>query len=202
MKVAAILFMILGIFLIIGVGMLSLFGFAMSFDAPGSEHDPQAWMSRILFFALPLLVFIVLLVLAWMAFSRGHYVRSFWIGSVFGVVVIGFALITIISSFMTLGQMTVTNFQTAKDEKLYPVQKFLRPVEGGADTIIVYPSRIVAYRLFTGDQNPWGGPVGDLNESRDAIILDFDPDTRIHREDLSQFVDGEGRKLTDVYGVK
>ncbi|MEP6794738.1 MAG: hypothetical protein ABJB16_10460 [Saprospiraceae bacterium] len=202
MKVAAILFMILGVFLIVGVGMMSLFGFAMSFDAPGSEHDPQAWLNRILIFALPLLVFIVILVLAWIAFSRGNYIRSFWIGSVFGLVVIGFALITVISSFMTIGQITATNLQTAREEKLYPIQKFLRPGEDGADTIIVFPSRIVAYRIYTGDQNRLGGPVGDLNKTRDTIILDFDTDTRIKREDLSQFVDAEGRRLTDVYGLK
>ncbi len=202
MKVAAILFMILGIFLIIGVGMMSLFGFAMSFDAPGSEHDSQAWMMRILLFALPLLVFIVLLVLAWMAFRSGNYVRAFWISSVFGIVIIGFVFVTFISSFITMGQMTVSNLETARDEKLYPIQNFLRPVEGGADTIIVFPSRIVAYRLYTGDQNRFGGPVGDLNEERNTITLDFDSDTRIKREDLSQFINGEGKRLTDVYGLK
>ncbi|MFZ1676656.1 MAG: hypothetical protein WAT91_05255 [Saprospiraceae bacterium] len=202
MKVGAVLFMILGIFLIVGIGMMSFFGFAMSFDAPGSESDPQAWVSRFLLFALPLIVFIVLLVLAWIAFVKGHYVRSFWIGSVFGLIVIGFAVITIVSSFISIGQMTVSNLETAREEKLYPIQKFIRSVEGGADTIIVFPSRIVAYRLYTGDQNRFGGPVGDLNKERNTIILDFDPDTRIKREDLSQFVDGEGRRLTDVYGLK
>ncbi|MBK9983934.1 MAG: hypothetical protein IPP15_16470 [Saprospiraceae bacterium] len=202
MKVGAILFMILGIFMILGTAGISFFGFVMSFDAPGSESDPGAWLNRILLFGLPLLVFIVLLVFAWIFFNRGQYVRSFWIGSVFGLVVAGLVAATVITSFASVSKMNSDARQTAEDERLYPLHTYLRPGEVAADTILVFPSRIVAYRIYTGEEYPFSGPVGDLNQARDTIVIRFDSDSKLKREDLSQFIDSDGKRLTDVYGLK
>ncbi|HZV69367.1 MAG TPA: hypothetical protein VFG10_07485 [Saprospiraceae bacterium] len=202
MKIAAILLMLFGVFLILGLGFMSLLGLAMSFDAPGSESDSVAWMNRILIFVLPLIVLTLVLFFAWISFRKGHYTRSFWIGSIFALVLIGFVLLTTIFSFISVNKFQNITKNDAENERLYPLQKFLRPVDGGVDTILVFPGRTVAYRLYTGEAYPFAGPVGELNETRDTIIIDFDQDTRLIKEELSQFVNTEGRRLTDIYGVK
>ena len=88
------------------------------------------------------------------------------------------------------------------DERMYPKQTYLRDGENGTDTILVFPNRIVAYRLNVGVAYPYNGPLGDLNNSRDTLLYRERPDTKIRRDELSQFTDAEGRKFTDVYAVK
>jgi len=202
MKTAAILFMLFGVFLILGLGVMSLLGFAMSFDAPGSESDPVAWMNRVLIFVLPLIVLMLVLIFAWISFRKGNYVRSFWIGSFFGITIaIGFIL-TVMFSFVTMGQLKGISMQNAEKERLYPVQKFIRPVDGGADTILVFPTGMLAYRLYRKDQFPPGGYVGDLNHTRDTILVDFGIDTLLKQEELYEFLDSQGRKLSDVFVLR
>lgn len=44
---------------------------------------------------------------------------------------------------------------------------------------------------------------GDLNATRDTILVNNrEFDTKIKREDLGQFVDEQGRKLTEVFGIR
>jgi ABC-type transport system involved in multi-copper enzyme maturation permease subunit len=200
MKTASILFMILGILMVLGFGFMYLLGFAMSFDAPGSTSDPAAWWMRFLMF-LPILIMIGALIFAMIAFARGNYKQSF-IASVVPVgifiLIIGFMFI---SSFASMNKYKAQMAAEAEDARLYPVQKFLRHVEGGTDTIIVFPNRIVAYRKYLGTNIPWGGPLGDLNEKRDTIYYYSSHDTKIGMGELDQFTDENGRKFTDVFNI-
>ncbi len=101
-----------------------LFMFAFSFDAPGSDSDPKAWMYRLLFF-LPVIGLIVALVLALTAFMSGNYARSAKIGSVFVLALIAILILlakTQADNNRILRQMQAQELEDAK----YPVQTFLR----------------------------------------------------------------------------
>ena len=201
MKILAILLMLAGVCIIVGYGFIYLLGFAMSFDAPGSTKDPKAWMMRLLIF-MPLVIFVVLLILAFIAFYTGHYKRSVMFSAFFGIAGLGFFLFSSISSAVSMRRMNEIRAKEAEEERMYPKQTFLRPVEGGVDTIYVFPSRIVSYRLYVGTEIPYGGPLGDLNTSRDTLIYNRRSDTKLNIEDLSQFLDEKGRKFSDVYIIK
>lgn len=200
MKTLAIIFMILTFFLIVGFGFTYLLGFAMSFDAPGSDKDPSAWMMRLLMF-LPGVILLAALIFAWISWAKGHYKRSVIISAVPLGMAAAFIVFTFISSFATMASFKATQLQEAADERKYPLQVFLRPVEGSADTILVYPSRIVAYRLINYNGYPYAGPLGDLNEDRTTIKYNSSSDTKIPFNELDQFVNGEGKKFTEIYNV-
>ena len=68
MKGLALILMFLTLLAIVGFGLFYLLGFAMSFDAPGSDKDPAAWGMRLLMF-LPAIVFIIVLAFAWKAYT-------------------------------------------------------------------------------------------------------------------------------------
>lgn len=198
MKIVAILLLILGCLLIVSMGFMYLFLFAFSFDAPGSDSDPSAWMYRLLFF-LPVIGLIVALILALTAFMSGNYTRSANIGSVFVLALIAILVLlakTQADNNRILRQMQAQELEDAK----YPVQTFLRPTERGADTIIVFPSRIVAYRVFNQTFNKTiGGPIGKLNQTRDTIQLEKNPEDFLKREEYEQFVNSDGKKFTEAY---
>ena len=202
MKIAALLFMLIGVIMVLGFTFLYFMGFVMSFDAPGSAQDPKAWGTRFLIF-LPILVFGILLILALFAFLAGHYQRSAIFSGIpiaLGIVLVGMVMT---SSARSLAKYKEKRAQELRDEKLYPKQHYTRPSPSGSgtDTIIVFPNRIVAYRLYTGNPHHWGGPIGDLDESRTTITYEVRTDTKISVEELEQFVDESGRKLTDVYKI-
>jgi len=201
MKTAALLLMILSVIVLFGFGFMYLLGFAMSFDAPGSGEDPKAWGMRFLML-IPLLLIIVALIFSIMAYSSGNYRRVVMINLLpIGIcaTLIGYMVIT---SFVDLAKYRAITAQEERDAKLYPEQRFLRPVEGGTDTIIVFPSRIVAYRKYQGTNIPWSGPLGDLNEDRTTIKYNSSTDTHIYKNELDQFFDAQGRKFTDVYIIQ
>jgi len=202
MKVTALLLMILGIRLVVVLGLMAFFILIMVMGTPGSASRPEG-LADLYWLFLPLLAFIAALVFAGQAYRAGNYARSIWFGSVFGLAVLSITVYLGKTSYSTMQEMRTTNAQTAEEERLYPRQKFLRPVEGGADTIIVFPGRIVAYRLYVEGGIPFAGPVGDLNEARDTIVVsDREFVERVRREELSRFVDGEGRKLTDIFAIR
>jgi hypothetical protein len=88
-------------------------------------------------------------------------------------------------------------------EAKYPKETYWRQTSLGTDSIIVWPTGIVAYRLHVeGMENTWNGPLGDLSKDRSTITYDSRPDTRLTKEDLRQFADETGRKFTDVYVIK
>lgn len=203
MKIAALLFMLIGVIMVLGFTFLYFMGFVMSFDAPGSAQDPKAWGTRFLIFA-PILLFAILLIIAFVAFMAGNYKRSAILSGVpiaLGLVLIGMVMS---SSYRSLAKYKEKRAKELEEERLYPKQHFSRPSPGGTgtDTIIVFPNRIVAYRLYTGNPHHWGGPIGDLDESRTTITYEVRSDTKVPVEELSQFVDENGRKLTDVYKIK
>jgi hypothetical protein len=201
MKIIAVLLMLLGVAMIVGYGFLYLLGFAMSFDAPGSTTDPKGWMMRIFIF-LPLLGLLAILVFAIRAFLSGQYKKSALIGSVFAVTGLGAVAYTTITTSNAMNNYNDQMAREADDARLYPVQKFIRQGETGADTIIVFPNRIVAYRLNVNREYPHNGPLGDLNSTRDTLIYDRRPDTQLKMEELYHFMDEQGRVFTNVYAVR
>ncbi len=203
MKILALLLMLLGLLLILGVGAMSVLLFAMSFDAPGSAEKPGNWLLNALIF-LPLLLLLAVLIYAFIAYQSGNYTRAVWLGSVFGIALVGGFAFFGITSLTTLRHMQAERAKETEEARLYPEQRFIRPFEGGADTIIVFPNRIVAYRMPRRGDMPfaYSGPVGDLNESRDAIVIDPVFDRRIELAEFPEFVDERGRRLTEVYSVR
>ena len=199
MKIAALLLLILGALLIAGLGLLLLLMSVMAVGTPGPVRNPGG----LLMVFLPFLAGIAVLVFAGAAYRSENYARSVGFGSIFGVAMVGIAVAVGSTSFGTLRDYRAAEAQAAEDARHYPIQKFLRPVAGGADTIIVFPGRIVAYRLYVAGGMPFAGPVGNLNEARTTIVVDDrEFDEKIGREALSQFVDGQGRKLTDIYAIQ
>ena len=192
--------MIITILAICGYGMMYILGFAMSFDAPGSTSDPKAWWMRFLMFT-PILIFIAILIVSAIAFFAGNYKKAAFISGIVPVLSACFIVFMFYSSFTAMKDYRTTVAKEKEDERLYPKQTFLRSSAEGADTIIVFPSRIVAYRLVVGREYPHNGPLGDLNEDRTTIIYINRPDTKLSVEELDQFVDEEGRRLTEVYIV-
>ena len=201
MKTVALLLMIISVIALFGFGLMYLLGFAMSFDAPGSQSDPKAWGMRFLMF-LPVLFLIVALIISIVAFSSGNYKRVVIINIIPIAICAAFIAFMFISSFSSLASYRALQAQEARDAKLYPEQRFLRNVEGGTDTIIVFPSRIVAYRKYQGTNIPWSGPLGDLEKDHKTLKVIVNSDTKIYKEELDQFVDEKGRKFTEVYIIQ
>lgn len=201
MKTLAILFMVLTVVALLGFGMLYLLGFAMSFDAPGSTKDPQAWFVRGLMF-LPAVIMVVLLIISFIAFTKGYYQRAALISGVVPLCCCLFILYMAYDTFNVSRNYKMQRLKEEEDARLYPTQTYLRQGQIGTDTIIVFPSRIVSYRLDLGVEYPFAGPLGDLNETRDTLLFRYHGDTRLKPEELDQFVDGAGRRFTDVYRVK
>ena len=201
MKVLALLLLALTLLVIVGFGFAYLLGFVMSFDAPGSDKDPDAWSFRILLLG-PLVLFLSLFVLSIRAFSAGQYKRSAMMGAVSPVVGLGLFAAMSISSVASYRTYQKEEARQRELEKRYPVQRFTRPANGGTDTLIVWPSGIVAYRLYRGpDQPVWGGPFGDLSEDRSTILYKASSDNKLKPADLDQFLDENGRKVTELYQV-
>jgi len=198
MKIIAILLLVSGCLLIVGLSLLYFFGFIMSFDAPGSADDPKAWGMRLLFL-LPLIVLIAALVLAFLAFQSGNYTRSVGIGSVFVIALLG--IFVMMARMQSDGDRYLRELrQQELEDAKHPVQQFIRPTEGGADTIIVFSSRIVAYRVFDKTFNKTiGGPVGKLNKTRDTIRLDGFRGDYLKREEFELFVNESGEKFTTAF---
>jgi len=202
MKAFAVILMILLVLVLAVSGMLYFFGFVMSFDAPGSASDGKAWGTRFLFF-LPVIFCGLMLVLSIIAFARKKYGRSALYSGSIVVLAVGLWIAAIAASFASVGNYQAQLKAEKELAKKYPAQKYLRPTStGGTDTLIVWPTRMVAYRLYIPENKPWGGQLGDLNEARDTLIYYESRDNRIRREELDQFVDEGGRKFTDVYGVR
>ncbi|HEY3385928.1 MAG TPA: hypothetical protein VGK46_05425, partial [Saprospiraceae bacterium] len=122
MKTIAILLMLVTIVMMVGFGMFYLLGFAMSFDAPGSTTDPKAWGMRMLIFA-PMIIFLVMLVLAWQAYSAGNFQKSALLGAVSPLICIALYAWMAITS---MSSMKDYNAQVAKEKEMeakYPVEK-------------------------------------------------------------------------------
>jgi hypothetical protein len=204
MKIAAILLMLTGIFMIGAFGLFYLLGFAMSFDAPGSTTDPKGWAMRVGMF-LPVVALIVVLIFAWLAYSSGNYKRSVILGSLFpisGIVVYGSMAIMSARSLKSYKETTAQQTEKwAEEERLYPTQKYLRSLDGGVDTIMVNPSGTVIFQQHTGPVIRYNGPIAVLNSARDTIVF-YNNITVITPAELDQFVDEQGRKMTEVYSVK
>ncbi len=48
---------------------------------------------------------------------------------------------------------------------------------------------------------PYAGPLGVMNEARTTIVYDNSSDTKLPFGELDQFLDEEGRKLTEMYQI-
>jgi hypothetical protein len=202
MKILAILLMLLTILMMAGFGMFYLLGFAMSFDAPGSTTDPKAWGMRLLIFA-PMIIFLIVLVLAWQAYAAGNYQKSVLLGVVSPAICVGLYVWMMITSMSSLKQYKDQVAEQKEMEARYPKEEYTRTSPLGTDSIIVWPSGIVAYRLhIEGMENTWNGPLGDLNASRDTLTYDRRDDTKLRMEELYHFMDQDGRVFTNVYAVK
>ncbi len=198
MKALAIIFMILILFMMVGFAFFYILGFAMSFDAPGSDKDPAAWGMRIMMF-MPGVILFIALVVAFISFNSGNYKRSMIVGAVpLGICAV-FIVYMFVSSFTSLASYKVAEAKEAADAEKYPVQKFLRPVEGGADTVIVFPSRIVSYRLLNYNGYAYNGPLGALNDARTIFVYENSPDNKLPFSELDQFIDENGKRLSDLY---
>ncbi len=198
MKITALLLLIMGCLITAALSILFFFLFAMSFDAPGSDKDSRAWGVRLLIW-LPILGLVAALIMAFIAFGAGNYVRAFRIGLVFLIPVIVAVVFMIKSQVDNQRYMRETKARELEEAK-YPMQTFLRPTEYGADTIIVFPGRIVAYRIFDKTRGVQiGGPIGRLNETRDTIQLEKNPENFLNREEYEEFVNSDGKKFTEVF---
>lgn len=160
MKILALVLMVLTVLVIVGFGFAYLLGFVMSFDAPGSDKDPDAWSFRILMLG-PIVIFLSLFVLSIRAYSAGQYKRSVLMGAATPVIGLGLFGAMTLSSVASYKSYQKEEARQRELEKRYPVQRFTRPAEGGTDTLIVWPSGIVAYRLYMGPDKPvWGDRSG------------------------------------------
>jgi hypothetical protein len=202
MKTLAIILMLLTILMMVGFGMFYLLGFAMSFDAPGSTSDPKAWGMRLLLFS-PVIIFLIVLVMSWQAYAAGNYRKSVLLGVVSPAICVGLYLWMMVTSMSSMKQY---NDQVAAEKEMearYPKEEYTRTGLLGTDTIIVWSTGIVAYRLhIEGMENTWNGPLGDLNASRDTLTYDRRDDTKLRMEELYHFMDEGGRVFTNVYAVK
>ena len=202
MKTLSILLMLLTLLMMVGFGMFYLLGFAMSFDAPGSTSDPKAWGMRLLMFA-PAIIFLVVLILSWQAYAAGNYRKSVLLGAVSPAICIAFFIWMMVTSMMSLKSYQNQVAEEKEMEAKYPKETYTRTGPLGTDSIIVWPSGIVAYRLhIEGMENTWDGPLGDLSKDRKTITYDRRPDTRLPMEELYHFMDSDGRIFTNVYSVK
>lgn len=202
MKTLAILLMLLTLLMMVGFGMFYLLGFAMSFDAPGSTSDPKAWGMRLLMFA-PAIIFLVVLILSWQAYAAGNFRKSVFLGAVSPAICIILFGWMVVTSMMSLKQYQNQVAEEKEMEARYPKETYTRTGPLGIDSIIVWSSGIVAYRLhIEGMENTWDGPLGDLSKDRKTITYDRRPDTRLPMEELYHFMDPEGRIFTNVYAVK
>lgn len=201
MKTISILLILVSIIVLLILVLLYFFGFIMSFDAPGSDKDPSAWMMRFLIF-LPVLILGIILILAIIAYAGQHYQRAFWFGAVTPIAGAALFSYMLITSLLSTREFHAQLAKEAEEAALYPKQIYTRTRDIGTDTIIVFPNRIVSYRLHVGNPHPWGGPLGDLSEDRKVLLYDTRPDTRLPKEEIAQFVDEKGRPFTEVYIVK
>jgi small-conductance mechanosensitive channel len=94
MKIIALILLILNGLLIIPVGFMALFVFAMSFDAPGSDKGIKQWAARIGFIVIPALIPVALVFFGYQAFQAGNYMRVIWITSIPIILAIGYFIYT------------------------------------------------------------------------------------------------------------
>ena len=120
----------------------------------------------------------------------------------FPLLLLGFVIFSMWSGASAVPKLQKDQAQRAEEARLYPKQTFVREVPGGADTLIVFPDRMVASRKYDGLKYPLGGLLGYLNEERTHIQLDTKPDPVIRREELSQFTDAGGRRFSDSFPVQ
>lgn len=202
MKTFALLLMLLTVLMMVGFGLFYLLGFAMSFDAPGSDKDPQAWGMRMFLF-LPMIIFLVMLVLSWQAYSAGDYKKAVLLGAVSPAImalIFGWMLFTSMSSYKKYTDEIKNEKELAEK---YPIENYTRTGPLGTDTIIVWPNGIVAYRLHVeGMEKTWNGPLGQLDPDRKTMTYDRRPDTRLPMEELYHFMDQEKNIFTNKYSVK
>lgn len=202
MKTIALLLMLVTIVMMVGFGMFYLLGFAMSFDAPGSTTDPKAWGMRLLIFS-PILIFLIALILSWQAYAAGNYQKSVLLGVISPAICIVLYAWMAFTSMKGMKQYNATLAEEKEMEAKYPKETYSRQTSLGTDSIIVWPTGIVAYRLhIEGMANTWNGPLGDLSKDRTTITYDRRPDTRLPMEELYLFMDEGGRIFTNVYTVK
>ena len=202
MKTIALLLMLLTVLMMVGFGMFYLLGFAMSFDAPGSTSDPKAWGMRLLIFS-PILIFLVALILSWQAYAAGNFQKSVLWGVISPAICVALYGWMALTSMKSMKQYNDTIAEEKEMEAKYPKETYMRQTSLGTDSIIVWPTGIVAYRLHVeGMTNTWNGPLGDLSKDRTTITYDRRPDTRLPMEELYHFMDEEGRIFTNVYTVK
>ncbi len=190
--------MILILFMMFGFAFIYILGFAMSFDAPGSDKDPAAWGMRVMMF-LPGVILFVALVIAFISYTSGHYKRSMIVSSIPLGLCAALIVFMIVSSSTSMANYKITEAKAAADAEKYPVQKFLRPVEGGADTVLIFPSRVVSYRLFNYNGYAYNGPLGALNDARTIFVYQNSTDNRLPFAELDQFIDENGKRLSDLY---
>ena len=202
MKVLAIICMLLTLLAIAGFGLFFLIGFAMSFDAPGSDKDPSAWGMRLLMF-LPAIIFILLLFFAWKAYAVEHYKQAVFLGAVTPLLCLAGIVAMTISSMSSLKayrqQVALGKEEAAK----YPIEKYMRHGPESTDTILVFPNGIVSYRLYQGPNLPfYGGPLGELDEKREFITYNRRSDNKLPMEQLYHFMDEEGAVFTNKYRIQ
>lgn len=201
MKLLAILLMLLIVVIIAGAFIMYVMMFAMSFDAPGSMSDPKAWLLRFVAF-LPIVAFVLVIIFSFLALRAGQPGKAVAIsGSAVAATAVLWTIFAL-SSMRSMREYQDKVKQEKEWEKQFPVQKFVREKEIGADTIIVWPSKIVAYRIGAGDGPALGGGIGMMNDTRDTLIYSEHRDNRIPRNELEQFVNEQGRRFTDVYRVQ
>ena len=193
------------VLLILGCVLVAIFGFAafvvliMSFGS--SAHTAQNGGSGLLIL-LPVMLLALALLLAFTAFMAGNYRRSARIGSVFAITLVGAILFLTLEGLKSARYVQKMQEQEREDAQ-YPVQKFIRPTEWGADTLIVFPSRVVAYRMFDPNKSfPLSGPLGTLAKTRDTIQLDRFREDHLKREEWEGFVNSAGEKFTEVFQFK
>lgn len=193
--------MLTAIVIVVGL-MFYFFGFIMSFDAPGSDKDPAAWGMRALMFS-PFIVFAICFFMGLLALRGGNYTKAAIFGGVAPVLAAGFVLWMFIYSFASIRDYKKEEKQRKENAEKYPLETYTRTSQLGTDTILVWPDGIVAYRLHVeGLANTWNGPLGDLDKDRKFITYKRNPDTRISIEEIEQFLDDKGVKVTDRYTVQ
>lgn len=196
MKPLALILLILGCVLVLVIGLVSLFIFAMSLGPSGTAN--VGWGDRLLIL-LPIILLAPALFLAFIAFMAGNYSRSAKIGSVFAITLVGGLIFLSIEASKSARYVRELQQQELEYAQ-YPVQKFIRPTETGADTLIVFPSRVVAYRIFDPNRPfPLSGPLGELNKTRDTIQIDRRSEGDLKRGEFESFVNSAGEKFAEVF---
>jgi hypothetical protein len=205
MKITALLILLVGTLMLIGLFIVATMFLALSFE-PWVDADPATRFIRVGVIAF-VLGFLALMVFGWRIYYLGDYARI----TPFAYVFLGFLGL---SGLFYLGvrylsrnnvDMLVATEVVSPEDSLrmaaIPPMHFFRENGTSKDTLTVHPNGLVTYHLVAEDQPEVHATVGQFNATRDAFRIEWQGEGKLSKEAYDQFRDDRGEPFSRIFNI-